>query len=262
MNNERKVGIMVDNTAIELNITRMTDSLRNANYQAVVASGIKENDEGDYLDEDGDNLIMEEGVVKALLHDALDSYIVATLPGKNKTDPNEFTYYLWDSFPNIAEYVANNATIGSYVSALFASTCGILAASLSPAISDITESGLYLADIETFHQDQKVSYYLLTGEPQDQEDTDPMHETSKMSTAERRERVKIDLIKELGVEGYQAHLKKQQDLNNVTTQEVDINPTWVAPTVSDIDVTPKPNPHNTLPDNIRLTNEPANLFPE
>lgn len=214
MTNPRKVGIMVDSSAIESNLTHMTDALRNANYKVLDASGVKPNEDGEYIDKDGDNLLMEEGVVKALLQDALDSYIVATLPGRNKTDPNEFTYYLWDSFPNIAEYIQAEPRISSYVSTLFANTCGLMIGALAPAIQDITAHGQSLESIETFQHDTGTNYYVLVGEDDPAVDTDPDHNYQKMSAAERQERKKIDLIRELGVEGYEAHIRKEQQVRD------------------------------------------------
>lgn len=213
MNDSRKVGIMVDSGSIESNITHMSDAIRNANFKVLDAQGIKPNEDGEYIDEEGDNLLMEEGAVKALLQDAIDSYLVASLPGRNKADPNEFTYYLWDSFPNVAEYIQAEPRISSYVSSLFANTCGMLINSLAPAIQDITEHGQILESIETFHQGPSTSYYLLVGESAEQElDDDPDHTVVRLSPEQRREREKIDLIKELGVEGYEKHLRKQQQL--------------------------------------------------
>lgn len=215
MNDSRKVGIMVDSGSIESNITHMSDVIRNANFKVLDAQGIKPNEDGEYVDEEGDNLLMEEGVVKALLQDAIDSYLVASLPGRNKADPNEFTYYLWDSFPNVAEHIQAEPRISSYVSSLFANTCGMLINSLAPAIQDITEHGQVLESIETFHHGPSTSYYLLVGEDAEQElDDDPDHAVIRLSPEERREREKVDLIKELGVEGYEKHIHKQQQLLN------------------------------------------------
>lgn len=218
MSTERKVGIMIDSGAIESNLTHMTDAIRNANYKAVVASGLQQNADGEYVDADGDNLIMEEGVVKALLQDAVDSYLVAALPGRNKADPQEFSYYLWDSFPNVAEYIQKEPRISTYVSALFANTCGLLANSLLPAIKDITDHGQTLGHIETFCQGPSTSYYLLIGEDPEVVDTDESHTEAelrrKLPIEERRERDKIELIKELGIEGYEKFVKKQSDLKD------------------------------------------------
>lgn len=289
MNTERKVGIMVDSGAIESNITHMTDAIRNANFKVVEASGLSPNEDGEYIDAEGDNLIMEEGVVKALLQDAVDSYLVASLPGRNKTDPQEFTYYLWDSFPNVAEFIQKDARVSTYVSSLFASTCGVLAGSLSPALQDIADHGQTLGHIETFHQGPSTSYYLLTGESPDNVDLDPVHnETVKLTPEERREQTKIGLIKELGVVGYEAHIKKEQDLKGAEafTDYVGVLGKVVDAAIADgsflkgsnkfkrgfgkyhTDGSNEPtpcqvyteNPHNMTPNDIRLSNEPANLF--
>lgn len=215
MSDSRKVGIMVDSKNIESNITHMSDAIRNANFKVLEAQGVKENDDGEYLDAEGENLLMEEGVVKALLQDAIDSYLVASLPGRDKGDPNEFSYYLWDSFPNVAEYIQAEPRISSYVSSLFANTCGMLINSLAPALQDIAAHGQSLSEIETFHQGPSTSYYLLVGEEADQVlDDDPDHILLRMSPEQRREQTKINLIKELGVEGYDNYIRKQQQLRD------------------------------------------------
>lgn len=209
----RNVGIMVDSRDIELNLTRMIDTLRNANYKTLAANGVLPNEDGEYVDDDGDNLLMEEGVVKALLQDAIDSYLVATLPGKNKTDPSEFNYYLWDSFPNVAEYIQKEPQINSYVSSLFAATCGLLVNSLTPALNDLRDAGQNLEHIETFSQGPSTSYYILVGEDVNQElDINPDHHIEPLTKAERQERAKIELIKELGPDKYQDYIRKQEEL--------------------------------------------------
>lgn len=212
MNDSRKVGVMIDSGPIQSNLTHMCDAIRNANYKVLDQQGMQPNEEGEYLDKEGENLLMDEDAVKVLLQDAIDSYLVATLPGKNKADPNEFTYYLWDSFPNVAEYIQAEPRISSYVSALFAKTCGMLVNSLTPAINDIQSHGQNLEHIETFLQGPNTSYYILVGEDAiAEEDTSPEHQIPRMSKQERAEQTKIALIKELGVEGYEAWKTKEHN---------------------------------------------------
>lgn len=211
MSQPRKVGVMIDNKDIEANLNYMSDVIRNANYKTLVAGEVKPNDEGDYLDENGENLLMSEEIVKSLLKDALDSYLVAALPGGKQHSPQEFNYYLMDSFPNVSNYIQANPEINTYVSALFAMTCSMMASTLSPALQDIVAHGQVLENIETFNIGPANSYYILIGEEADQElDNNPDHNLIKLSKEERAIRHKAELIEELGQEGYEKHIRKQQ----------------------------------------------------
>ncbi|ARV76695.1 hypothetical protein PHABIO_64 [Pseudomonas phage Phabio] len=287
MSDSRKVGIMVDSKNIESNITHMSDAIRNANFKVLEAQGVKENDDGEYLDAEGENLLMEEGVVKALLQDAIDSYLVASLPGRDKGDPNEFSYYLWDSFPNVAEYIQAEPRISSYVSSLFANTCGMLINSLAPALQDIAAHGQSLSEIETFHQGPSTSYYLLVGEEADQVlDDDPDHILLRMSPEQRREQTKINLIKELGVEGYDNYIRKQQQLRDQENLPPEViaslndydqqlkqaigqgqpfhphisHPPYLNVDTSVVDNVIKPSPLTITKKDVGITHEPATFF--
>lgn len=212
MSEPRKIGIMVDSKAIEANMTSMTDVIRNANYKTLEKQKVQPNEDGEYLDAEGENLLMEEGVVKALLRDALDSYLVAALPGKNKGDPKEFQYYLLDSFPNVAEHVQSDDRINSYLGSLFANTCGLMASTLTPALQDIAAHGQTLEHIETFSIGRSNNYYVLIGEESDQPlDDNPDHAVIRMTKEERLEHTREQLKLELGPEGYAKHCERMNN---------------------------------------------------
>lgn len=63
MNDSRKVGVMIDSGPIQSNLTHMCDAIRNANYKVLDQQGMKPNEEGEYLDKEGENLLMDEDAV-------------------------------------------------------------------------------------------------------------------------------------------------------------------------------------------------------
>lgn len=209
MSQVRKIGVMVDSKDIQHNLGQMSDTIRNANYKMLEAKNIKPNEDGEYLDEEGDNLLMSEEDVTALLQDAMDNYLVASVPGSKNHNPQEFQYYLMDSFPNVAEQLQSNPAANTYISALFASTCGMLAAKLTPAIQDIVASDQMVGSIEVFNTGPHNSFYILQGEVEEVVEGKDF-EVVRLSKEERQAEFKAGLLQELGPEGYAQYQRDQE----------------------------------------------------
>lgn len=208
MTQSRTVGIMVDNKEIERNLVQMADSIRNANYKMLEANHIQPNEDGEYIDAEGDNLLMSEEDVLSVLRDAIDNHLVAAIPGSKNHNPQDFQYYLLDSFPNVAEQIQSNPAVANYLSALFASTCGTLSSTLGPAIQDIVQCNQNVESIDVFNLGANNSYYVLKGE-QDTTDNNPEHTNPKLSNEDRQNKTKAELIMELGPERYAQYERDQ-----------------------------------------------------
>lgn len=209
MPQKRNIGVMIDNKSIEHSLGQMSDSIRNANFKMLEAKNIQPNEDGEYIDEEGENLLMSEEDVKSILRDAMDSYLCASVPGSKNHNPQEFQYYLWDSFPNVAEYIQANPSVTNFLSSLFAVTCGELSATLTPAIRDIVSNNQSVGSIDVFNIGPQNSFYVLTGEDEETVEGKDF-EVVRLTKEERQAQFKAGLLEELGPEGY-AHYQRGQE---------------------------------------------------
>jgi hypothetical protein len=170
----RAIGMTINHHEIEHTLQQMSDVIRNAAYTvANERYPIGHEKRQEFFDETGTLLVMDETSIKALLKDAIEHYLQfhAVARGGSQAD---FNYYLNDSFEMIADYVNRNGHIVSYLSAQFASACGVLAATLAPVIEDLSGTGHGVERVESFTLNTQESYYLVVGEnPDDAETYDP-----------------------------------------------------------------------------------------
>lgn len=172
MNQPRVVGMTINHRELDHLLTSISDVIRNAAYKVA-----KPED----FDESGTLIVMEESAVKALLQDALDHYIQFT--AGTIINPNNqhlsFNYYLDDSFQMVADYIKQDPTVFSYVSALFAQACGVLSSAIAPAIEDVCSSGQSIEKIDSFTIGSDNSYYVIHGESDD--DPNPADEPEPLN---------------------------------------------------------------------------------
>lgn len=167
----RAIGMMINHREIDHLLQQMADVIRNAAYKVCGEKfPVGHERRLEWFDEAGTLLAMDETSVKDLLKDAIDHYLMFHAVARSG-NPSDFSYYLNDSFQMIVEHVNTNPHIGSFLSACFASACGILASTLAPAIEDLSSSGHGVDRVESFTLNTEESYYLVVGE--DQETYDP-----------------------------------------------------------------------------------------
>lgn len=163
----RAVGMTVCHSEIEHTLQAMADVLRNAAYTvAKERYPVGHSKHAEFFDEVGTLQVMDEISIKALLKDAIEHYLQFHAVARN-CNPNEFVYYLNDSFEMVSEHINKHPEILSYLSATFASMCGTLAATLSPVIEDLTKTGHGIDRVESYVLNKKESYYLVVGEDLD-----------------------------------------------------------------------------------------------
>jgi hypothetical protein len=168
---QRAIGMTINHREIDHLLQQMADVIRNAAYKVCGEKyPVGHERRSEWFDETGTLLAMDDTSVKDLLKDAIDHYLMfhAVARSGNQSD---FNYYLNDNFQMIVEHVEANPHIGSYLSASFASACGILASTLAPVIEDLSSSGHGVDRVESFTLNTEESYYLVVGE--DQETYDP-----------------------------------------------------------------------------------------
>lgn len=164
MTQPRIVGMMINHQEIDHTLTAISDTLRNAAYK--VASDkypVGHAERNEYFEEDGTLKGYDEDSNKALLKDALDHYIqYANHQGDHLR--SDFNYYLDDSFQMVSEHINQQPQVMSYLTAQFASACGVLAGALAPVVEDLSNSGQSIDKIESFTVDGEKSYYVVFGE--------------------------------------------------------------------------------------------------
>lgn len=171
MQEPRAIGMMISHHEIEHLITSMTDTIRNAAYKVAgerYPEGHRQRSE--FFDETGTLIVYDELSVKAILKDALEHYLQFNA-GLQNPKGADFNYYLDDSFALIENYIKNSPDTLSYLSAMFAQACGLLASMLAPVIEDLSRSGQSVEKVESFTMNMKESYYLVYGENFDNPET-------------------------------------------------------------------------------------------
>lgn len=203
MQEPRAIGMMISHHEIEHLITSMTDTIRNAAYKVAgerYPEGHRQRSE--FFDETGTLIVYDELSVKAILKDALEHYLQFNA-GLQNPKGADFNYYLDDSFALIENYIKNSPDTLSYLSAMFAQACGLLASMLAPVIEDLSRSGQSVEKVESFTMNMKESYYLVYGENFDNPETyDP--EEDRLDNVDTYQ----------SPEKLEALEKKQSDLKN------------------------------------------------
>lgn len=167
----RTIGMMINHHEIEHTLTQMADVIRNAAYK--VATERRDRMIKGYaemFDETGTLIAYDEMSIKALLKDALEHYLQFSA-GTQNAKPIDLNYYLGDSFQLVQEYINENAHTLSFLSASFAQACGALAGMLAPVIEDLSRSGQQVEKVESYTINTNESYYVVTGESFDNQET-------------------------------------------------------------------------------------------
>lgn len=167
----RAIGMTISHHEIEHILQQMSDVIRNAAYTVTNEKyPVSHPKRVEYFDDHGTLLVMDETSIKALLKDAVEHYLQFHAVARSGAHA-DFNYYLNDSFEMIQEHVNANPHILSYLSAQFASACGILAATLAPVIEDLSKTGHGVDRVESYTLNTKESYYLVVGEDPDEVET-------------------------------------------------------------------------------------------
>lgn len=167
MTRPRVVGMLVNHQEIDHLLTQMSDVLRNTAYRLANERYPKgHKDRHQYFDDEGTLIGYDIDSNKALLHDALDHYVQYSRDA-NPTERLDFANYLQESFQMVAQEIMADQHALSFLTASFASACGILSSVLTPIMDDVACHGQLIDKIESYAVSFENTFYLVHGEDVD-----------------------------------------------------------------------------------------------